>query len=401
MLNRDCHEAVVWGQKAIALAERFSDNEILAAAHNSVGAALLFIDYPRGCEEVRTSLTIAAGLSDGGAGAADAYVMLGSGSAEVYQFANAERYLAEGVAFARAHDLDRLGGYMEAWQALLDVYLGRWDPAGERANALLLREVFGSTSRVTALIALGRLRIRRGDPGVDEVLDEALSLAIRSGTLQRMAPVRCSRAEFAWISDDVARVRREASATFELACRKQHPWFMGEMAFWLWRIGDLDAAPAGCAEPYALQINGNWRKAASAWKKIGCPYEEGRALVDGDSGAQRQALEIFDGLGARPLAEWLRSRMRMEGIRGIPRGPRQSTRENAVGLTAREMQVLMLVAEGCQNSKIAERLSRSPRTIDHHLAAILAKLSVESRTEAVAAARRLGILPQHGQPQNR
>jgi DNA-binding CsgD family transcriptional regulator len=196
-------------------------------------------------------------------------------------------------------------------------------------------------------------------------------------------------------------VRREASATFELACRKQHPWFMGEMAFWLWRIGDLDAAPAGCAEPYALQINGNWRKAASAWKKIGCPYEEGRALVDGDSGAQRQALEIFDGLGARPLAEWLRSRMRMEGIRGIPRGPRQSTRENAVGLTAREMQVLMLVAEGCQNSKIAERLSRSPRTIDHHLAAILAKLSVESRTEAVAAARRLGILPQHGQPQNR
>ena len=79
---------------------------------------------------------------------------------------------------------------------------------------------------------------------------------------------------------------------------------------------------------------------------------------------------------------------------GRLRGPRQATRDNPAGLAAREMQVLLLVAEGCSNGEIADRLSRSLRTVDHHLAAILAKLDAASRTEAVAAARRLGILPQ-------
>jgi DNA-binding NarL/FixJ family response regulator len=58
----------------------------------------------------------------------------------------------------------------------------------------------------------------------------------------------------------------------------------------------------------------------------------------------------------------------------------------------REAEVLALVAQGWQNQQIAEHLFRSPRTIDHHLASILAKLSVGSRTQAVAVARRLGIL---------
>jgi DNA-binding CsgD family transcriptional regulator/tetratricopeptide (TPR) repeat protein len=394
MLNRDCHEAVTWGQKAIALAEQFHDNEILAAAHSSVGAALLFIDYPRACEELLTSMRIAGTLDDGGAGVAEAYVMLGSGSAEVFQFANAAHYLQEGIAFARAHDLDRLCGYMEAWQASLDIYQGRWDEAGKHANALLAREIFGSTNRVAALVTLCRLRIRRGDPGVDELLDEALELAMRSGTLQRIAPVRCLRAERAWLAGDEARVSSEAAAAYQLAGQKQHAWFLGEMAYWLWRVGEIDSAPAGAAEPYVLQIGGRWREAANTWKALGCPYEEGRAMIDGDSDAQHAALEIFERLGARPIADWLRTKMRKDGLRGIPRGPRQATRDNVAGLTAREMQVLLLVAEGCANSQIAERLSRSSRTVDHHLASILAKLDATSRTEAVATARRMGILPQ-------
>ena len=99
------------------------------------------MDYPRGCEHVEKSLAIAArGLRDGGARVADAYVMLGTGSAEVYQFVTANRALAEGIAFARAHDLDRLAGYMEAWQALADVYQGRWEEAGEQAVEVLSRK---------------------------------------------------------------------------------------------------------------------------------------------------------------------------------------------------------------------------------------------------------------------
>ena len=393
MLDRDYRKAIEWGEKAVELARQFDDPDTLVAACNSIGGALLFIDYPRGREKILEGLKLSADIPGGGYGVAHAYMMLGSGAGELFLFDDAEHYLAEGIAYARSQDLDRLGGYMDAWQAVLDVYLGRWDAASTRANALLLRENFGSTTRVTALIAIARLRLRRGDPGADEVLAEALALASRSNTLQRLAPVKNLLAEQAWLAGDTGRVSEQARDIFELAQRKTHPWFLGEAAYWLWRIGDIDVAPAGCAPPYALQIAGDWRAAAAAWKRIGCPFEQARALVDGDIDAQREAVAIFEKLGAKPMAEWLRNQLRAEGVRGIPRGPRAATRDNPAGLTAREMEVLVLVAEGCQNSQIAERLSRSPRTVDHHLASILAKLSVDSRAGAVSCARRLGILP--------
>jgi ATP/maltotriose-dependent transcriptional regulator MalT len=393
MLNRDYEDAIAHGEKAIALAQPLGDAETLAAAHKTVGAALLFVDYPRGCRHLLTSLEIARTLADGGVAVADAYLMLGAGAGELYELANADRYLAEGVAFAGERDLDRLTGYMQAWRALCDVYRGRWDAAGERANDVLAREVSGSTNRVMALCALGRLRTRRGDPGTAALLDEALALATQSGTVQRLAPARCARAEAAWLDGDDAALVREAEAVFELACAKRHRWFMGELAFWLWRAGALRRVPDGCAEPYALQMAGRWQAAAAAWARIGCPYEQARALADGDESAQRAALALLDPLGARPLADRVRRRLRACGARAITRGPHASTRDNPAGLTRREVEVLGLVAQGCQNGQIAARLFRSSRTVDHHLESILAKLAVGSRSEAVAAARRLGILP--------
>jgi ATP/maltotriose-dependent transcriptional regulator MalT len=322
--------------------------------------------------------------------------MLGSGSGELYAFDAAERHLAEGIAFARARDLGRLGGYMEAWQALCDVYRGRWQLATERAKAVLAREPVGSTNRVVAMVALGRLGARRGDDGIWNVLDEALAMATRSQSLQRIAPVRAARAEAAWLAGDLECSRHQADAVFELAARKRHPWFIGELAFWQWKAGSRNDIPADCAEPFALQIAGQWQAAAAAWESLGCPYEQARALADGDEAAQRTALVLLDALGAAPLTEWLRSHMRDAGVKAVPRGPRASTRQNAAGLTVRELEVLGLVAQGCANTQIAARLSRSARTVDHHLASILAKLATPTRTDAVAAARRLGLLPQDG-----
>ena len=396
MLDRDSEEAVVWGEKAIALAERFDDHATLAGAYNSVGAALMFVDYARGCDHVRKSMEIARSLGDGGAAVADAYVMMGTASGEVHEFAVAERYLDDGIAFAHSRDLDRLAGYMEAWQALCDLYRGRWSLAGERANAAAAREAAGTTNRIVALVALGRLRTRRGDPGVADALDEALALAARTATLQRLAPVSAARAEAAWIEGRDDDVVVETDRAFALAAKKRHPWFLGELAFWQWRVGRLSTPPAGCAEPFRLQMQGRWQAAADAWSALGCPYERARALADGDETAQRSALALLDALGAAPLAERVREQMRRAGVRAIPRGTLASTRANVAGLTARELQVLALVAEGRRNGEIAKSLSRSARTVDHHVESILAKLAVGSRADAVAEARRLGLLAKNG-----
>jgi DNA-binding NarL/FixJ family response regulator len=66
--------------------------------------------------------------------------------------------------------------------------------------------------------------------------------------------------------------------------------------------------------------------------------------------------------------------------------------DNPSGLTARELDVLRLLAAGMRNAQIAQQLVVSPRTVGHHVSAILAKLSVTSRTEAAAEAARLGII---------
>ncbi|MBC7988861.1 MAG: response regulator transcription factor, partial [Luteimonas sp.] len=195
----------------------------------------------------------------------------------------------------------------------------------------------------------------------------------------------------AWLRGDLAAVDAEARAALALAAGHRHPWFTGEFAYWLHRVGTLEVRPEPCAEPFLLQIQGRWREAADAWTALGCPYEQARALGEGDTPARLEALQVFEQLGARPAAERLRRELQAAGVRGLPKGMRASTQANPHQLTAREVEVLRLLCEGLKNSEIAERLCRSVRTIDHHLAATFAKLGVASRTEAVAAALQVGL----------
>jgi DNA-binding CsgD family transcriptional regulator len=177
--------------------------------------------------------------------------------------------------------------------------------------------------------------------------------------------------------------------------RRRTGWWAGELAWWRRRTGHDDGVPPGTAEPWALMLRDRPRDAAAAWRRLGCPYEEGLALVTGDDPDDvRVAFERFDALGAGPAAAMAATRMRELGVSAVPRGVRRSTRENPAGLTPREVDVLRLMAQGLRNSEIAADLVVSTKTVDHHVSAVLRKLGVGDRRLAARAAARLGIEPE-------
>ena len=75
------------------------------------------------------------------------------------------------------------------------------------------------------------------------------------------------------------------------------------------------------------------------------------------------------------------TRTPLDAARRVPRGPYRATRTDPLGLSARERCVFGLLQAGLSNRAIAQRLHRSERTVEHHVAAVLAKLSLASRAE--------------------
>jgi hypothetical protein len=218
MLNRDNAEAIAWSHKAITLAEQLEALFVLPRAYNVVGSAMMVDGKPEGRLYLEKSLLLAQSNQLPGA-VAGAYVNLGSGAGEMYDFPLADRYLAAGIAYCLEWELEASHHYMLAWQALSHMYQGRWDAATETAVNVINRPNVSAISRIMALIALGRVRTRRGDPGVGAVLDEALELARPTETLQRLAPVRAARAEAAWLA-----------GAGKALCRKRRP-----CTNWLWQ----------------------------------------------------------------------------------------------------------------------------------------------------------------------
>lgn len=387
MLNRDMSEAVYWGQKTVAIAKEHDHLEMLARAYNNIGSATFFTDYNQGCEFLLESLQLAQ-AANLPTHIAIAYVNLGSGSGELYHFLEAEKYLQEGLDFVGERDLDNAYHYMKAWQALTFMYLGKWDEAAEVAWEVLHKNQIAIYSRIMALVAIGRLRVRRGDPNPTDILDEALSLAQQTNHIQRLAPVYAARAEMAWWNGNKQLAAQEAKQVYDLALHFEHPWFVGELAYWQWRCDSLEKIPTNVTDLFETLIVGDVETASELWRNRHCPYEQAMALSNShDESNLLQALAIFIDLGAQPAIAMVQQKLRDIGYDNIPRGPRPSTRTNPAGLTNRQLQVLKLLLQQLTNTEIAERLFISPKTVEHHVSTILTKLNVSSRKEAAIFAQ--------------
>lgn len=314
MLRDDDTTAVRWGTRAIVLAEQLGHIETLSYALGTIGAVEIFAGNERGRAKLERSVQLAQehGLHEY---VAQATGGLAEHAVAVRDYPRATQYLADGLSYCQAHDIviERL--FMRAIRARARLDQGDWTRAEEDAQAVLV-EAGGAQAmvagRIPALVVLGYVRARRGDPNVWAVLDEAYNLARTLNEPNRLMLVAAARAEAAWLAGQVDWCRAEAQVGFDLEPPGRGiSWCFGELAFWLWRSGGLAEAPRTAAEPFARHIAGDWRAAATVWERIGCPYERAMALADGDELAQRAALSLFEGLGAEPAAERARQSVRL------------------------------------------------------------------------------------------
>ena len=390
MLASDAAGAIEMGTLAATLAEQYRDPLMLARSLNAVGSSQWLIEPDR-AEATMLQALRAARESGNDLTVASVMVNLGSAAGEVRRYRTADHWLPEAIAWSAEHDLDFYHTYGTAWLARCHFEQGRWDQAETLALQVAQREAVGHVpSTIVARTVLGRLHTRRGVPGAGAA--EVWELAVAAGDLQRRWPVAAARAEAAWYAGRPDQIPDLIEETFTQAVALNHPWATGELGYWLRRAGALARAPDGAAGPYARQIDGDWRGAAAAWDELGCPYESAVARADGDDPDELvAAVEVFHRLGARPAADRVIRRLRAYGVRRLPRRPHRTTQANPGGLTDRQLEVLGLITAGLTNSDIAARLHISPRTADHHVSAILAKLGAASRHDAALAGREWGL----------
>ena len=389
-------EAIDWGERAVGLARPLDAQDTLVQALITVGSA----EFRSGSQAGRAKLERALELARGGRmedAAGRVYLNLAWLCIRQRRFHEAASAIAAGLDYCGERGLDYWRLCLVASRGWVELAAGRFDEAAEAARSALGDPRRPQVASMIGLVVEGLVRARRDEPDPREPLAEALAPAAATDEPQQTVPVVAALAELAWLEGRPDAAVALVERTLAVARERGMEWEAGELACWYRRLG-ADGEPATAAgTPYALELAGDFDGAARAWAELGCPYDAALALAGSeDEAALRRALEELQALGARPAAAIVARRLRERGARDLPRGPYGAARTNPAQLTKRELEVLELLADGLPNADIAGRLFLSPRTVDHHVSSILRKLDARTRTEAVAAATRLGLLAKDG-----
>ncbi|MFG1958405.1 ATP-binding protein [Nonomuraea sp. NPDC049028] len=317
------------------------------------------------------------------------------------EHAKAEAVARRGMAQAKRLGMARSrGAHIAANLAEPLASLGRWKEAREVIDAALALDP-PPIHRAWLLMVLGTVAVWEGAlEEAADVLDRARPLMRgRSRGYDSCLEPDLLEGRLAVAAGDVERAGRLADhvlSAHDLTLSRRYAWPLLVIAA---RTGRVRQAPAGMETTgrvqeayratFEAECGGSWAAAVAAWRTVGQPYALGQALVraaeqDPESAREllREAAAIAERLGSAPL--------RQEVEAAAASGRVRLTAEP--GLSARELEVLELVAEGLSNRQIAERLFISARTSGVHVSNIMAKLGVASRVEAAALARRTGLL---------
>jgi DNA-binding CsgD family transcriptional regulator len=388
MLAEDPEQAFSWGTAALELAGRLGDDRTRAHALINIGSALLQLDAAETSKLLEAhAIADAAGDRHEGCRALVnlAYTLMLWAQAD-----DARRYGEQALAYAREHEEHTFVAYAATMIAWLRLRAGEWDDAERSARAEVERQ--GSVAQLLAKTVLAELAVRRGDADASARLADLAAQADLTREFQRLAPVLELATEWALTTGAPLPAERfEALAEAARLRGAYGGWGASRVAAWAAVAGidvGLDPPPA---PPYAAMFERDWLRAADAFAERGWTYDRALllSLLD-DELSLLEALDIARRLGAQPLTRRVTARLQELGLR-VPAGPRETTRANPAGLTARQIEVLALLAEGLTNAEIAERLVVSLRTAEHHVAAVLTKLGARTRREAARRAAELNV----------
>ncbi len=392
MMRGDGQRAIELADRAIVLAEETGDERSLIYALNTKGTEMYRFGDNDGfhlLDEARSRAKQAGYPFEESL----ALVNMASVAAELRELDLASELAQRAIDTAARYEIRATEDFARATYTEVLAWKGAWAVAEE-----LAADVFGSHREIDSFYGqilgrvIGTLQTRRGRPEAATTLDRTWAAAERSGEMQYLLPAAAAQAEYMWLTgendpDRIARFRE----VLDEGMRLEHTWAGGELAFWLWMLDELSGTPEGIAEPYRLVIEGKPAEAATIWEAKGVPYERALALMHADQESRLEALEIFETLGATAVAAKLKRTLKDDGV-AVPRGKSRATRSHAADLTARQAEVLQLLDEGLSNIEIADRLFVSPRTVEHHVAAVLTKLDSSTREEAVTRGHAEGLL---------
>lgn len=375
------HECLALARQAVDLLEPAGETEPLVSALTTVAIARLRLASDADALALldrSLALALKLGLDEQ---AARAYFNLATAALSHHWLAKARTVCEEGIAWCEARDVDLFAARLRIRLGYAELAEGRYAACTALAEAVCRALPADSIEHEQAHHLRAIVGLRTGAPEMAAYWRDQVAGRTRLRADPWYAPQVVSRVEAAWLAGDADRALELARQALPVAQQSGGPTPASALRCWVARLGDggprvAEAVPdvTPCDEAASHELAGRRDEAARVWLARGNPFEAALVLAFGDETQRARAVPLFEGIGAHAA-------LRAIGHAGRGRRVGSLAGVAAQGLTAREQDVHGLLLQGLSNAEIARRLHRSERTVENHVASVLAKLQLRSRRD--------------------